>query len=232
MRYYIYIISFAFLSCNNNASDSDLTNTKDTSFVKSDTNKKSDVAIINDLLRLDEDLFDEINTYDKKVIESLLIDGVVSEENGWLDFEISNDSMFITLTNNEFYETIEFRTMKRNNQEVGFLSLQTKITSSCVYLEKNEDGVWQKGIDLPQPHLTDFFEDITDEEAELINENGTYGIYLDNDSDTISFLFFDFQLYQNLPFEYQETFTKESKYDMMLKWDSTMFWLERIGYNN
>lgn len=231
MRRYLYIISFAFIACNGNTSNTELTNTSDTVFLQTDTNSKSEVAIVNDLLSLDEKLFNEINTYDKKVIEALLLDGV-TEENGWHEFEISKDEMFVSLFNNEFYETIEFRIMKRNNQEVGFLSLQTKITSSCIYLEKNEDGNWIKGEELPQPHLADFFEDISDEEAELINENGAYGIYLDNDSDTISYLFYDFQLYQNLPFEYQETFTKESKYDMLLKWDSSTFWLERIGYNN
>lgn len=231
MRYFTLFTLYFITSCSGNNTTDQLTNDRtDSTSITNDTLNKVELKAVEEFLNLNESFFSELGSYDKTAIEDLLLNDV-KEEFGWSDYFISEDELFISLSNNDFFETIEFRILNRNNKEVAFLSLQTKLTSSCIYLEKDQSGSWTKGEDIPLPHLADFFEDVTDEEIGLIEEYGVYGVHLDNNSDTVTYIFYDFQFAQSLPFEHQQTFTKEAKYDFILKWDNSEFRLERIGYN-
>ncbi|MCH2233297.1 MAG: hypothetical protein MK078_03505 [Crocinitomicaceae bacterium] len=188
--------------------------------------------IIQDLFSLPNDILTDDYCYDREALLTVVVDGE-EDEYGWHKYIIQEDDHYFDADNYECYSEISFKTFTREGKKEAFLSRMDKNFREFDYLEQDASGNWYKNSELPfEPSYADFFEELSMEEVDIVNEYGYYSTYLTASGDTVVFIFSEWEMGLRMGEKEVDEFNRDADYIFELFLSDGEFDFQRKSLKN
>ena len=111
----------------------------------------------------------------------------------WGQLHVNAEMNYMRMDNFECNTTLEFKLYKQNENIFSFLSQAGRGTQyvECYKLNQKENS-WEAQPYLV-PELPAYFDGLSEDESKLVEKYGTQFVYISESSDTISWLFSEWQ---------------------------------------
>ena len=187
--------------------------------------------IVQDFFSLPYDILNDDFCYDREAMLLVVVDGE-EDEYGWHKYIVEDQNNYFAADNYECYSEVAFKTFYKGDRKQAFLSRMDKNFGEFEYLEQDESGNWFKKPELPfEPTYADFFDELTMEEVEIVNEYGYYSTYLTSYGDTVTFIFSEWEMGMRMGEKEVDEFNKEADYIFELFLSDGEFEFQRKSLN-
>ncbi|NOQ70565.1 MAG: hypothetical protein GQ574_01100 [Crocinitomix sp.] len=181
---------------------------------------------VQDFFAVDNGLIGEDFCYNYSSISQLILFGNDTTEE-WKMFEVSDN--YLTAYHKECGVLLEFMTFELAGEKKAFLSQMTKNNQQFDYLKWNSKTErWNKMNRYPRPEMSDYFNILDSEGAELVNEYGSDIIYINPKSKSVTYEFSERAMLLSMGEKQQLEFNEKPDYRYELETTEDQLTLTRI----
>ena len=166
--------------------------------------------------------------YDEAQVKNLLM-GDGPDEYTWVK-KIVKDN-YLRFDNDECYTTTEFAILNpESNEPHAVLNQSSKGSQQLNFYSWNEGGgTWEEVTAYPKLKMTDFYHELSAEDAKLVNQFGAYFGSVNENNQHISYSFSTWQMGLNADGKEIMNFNEEPDYSFELIYDNEDgFWMKKI----
>lgn len=180
---------------------------------------------IQDFFALENDLIGNDFCYNYSSISQLILYGHDSSEE-WEKFEVSDN--YLTAYHDDCDVLLEFMTFELDGEKKAFLSQTNNNSQQFDYLHWNsKTNGWTKTNHYPQPEMNDYFANLSPSEHKLVNEYGSDYIYINPKTETVTYVFSEWEMLMNMGEKQQLEFEKPPDYYFELETSESILTLNR-----
>ena len=181
---------------------------------------------VQDFFAVNSDLIGDDYCYNYSSISQLILYGNDSNDE-WKKFELSDN--YLTAYHNECDVLLEFMTFDLNGEKKAFLSQMNSVNQQFDYLSWNtKTERWVKINRYPRPALSDYFDFLERNDADIVNEYGSDYIYINPNSSSATYVFSESNMHLNMGEKEQLTLTENPKYYYELATDESALTLTKV----
>lgn len=167
--------------------------------------------------------------YDEEGVINLF-EGNMVDNYGWVNLDIYEEFRHLSINNQECHTDVTFKMFEKGEQTYAFFSQMSKSEDEfqLLKLDGGEENWIDVSEELPEVKYTDFFSNLTPLDEETVLEFGCYFTYVEKER--VVLLFGDWAMGQELQYIESDAgwFRQESDIELVLKWDETKFWIEKV----
>lgn len=184
--------------------------------------------LIQDFFLIDSALFKRNFCFSKQDLLDLIIHEIPPEEAA-LSYLINSEENFIRITNSACHSKLEFYLFELNGEKVAFLNQKNENMQRFEFLELNEiKKRWIKRNDFPKPPLPIYFNDLTEEEEQIVKEYGSERYAINAQNGEVKFSFSNKTFQRNIEEQAEITFNKKSQFIFILKNYDNNLYLQKL----
>ena len=166
--------------------------------------------------------------YNEAQVKNLIL-GDGPDEYVWVNKLVKDN--YIRYDNDECYTTTEFALLNPDNNEPhAVLNQSSKGSQQLNLFYWNEGGgIWEDETNFPRPKMTDFYNDLSEENASLVQKFGAYYASINEANQKLTFSFSTWQMGLNADGKEIMDFNQEPDFSFELVFDDEDgFWLHKV----
>lgn len=194
MRLLALLLSGLFIvSCSGDEAESTESTTGMVKEIEPNQSELDEIALadqpqlIQDFFALKTNIIGDGFCYDHEAISQMILHDNPDVKD-WSKFDVTNN--YLTLYNSQCDVMLEFMTWEEGEDKYAFLSQMTRSMQQFNVLQWNANqNTWRNKVNYPKPDLEAYFDNLTNEEADLVIDYGFDFVYINPGSKSATFVF-------------------------------------------